>query len=145
MAQTQRLRDAVDGVIDPELVRRRTQEGWRLATLEWVQEVAGPVATQPVREEIPYGLQIAADCRFLEENPAERGTMLAMFEMIVQDIPISEIAVKLNQRGLRTRTHDEWTPSAVFNLLPRLIEVGQRTFSTQQWAEIRRGLMKRAG
>lgn len=101
--------------------------------------------TENWREEIPYGLQISADCRYLEENPTEKAIMLAMFEMIVQDMAVSEIAAHLNRRGHQTRDREDWTPSAVFNLLPRLIEVGQRTFATQEWAEIRRGLMRRAG
>lgn len=97
------------------------------------------------REEIPYGTQISSDCRYLVENPREQQIMLAMFELIVQDRPISEIAASLNQRGFATRDQADWTPSDVFNLLPRLIEVGQRTFASSEWAEIRRGLMRRAG
>lgn len=96
------------------------------------------------REEIPYGTQISSDCRYLEENPREQTIILAIFEMIVQDRPISEIAATLNQRGFVTRDGADWTASAVFNLLPRLIEVGQRTLATREWAEIRRGLMRRA-
>lgn len=137
MAQIERFRDELHaGQWDEDLLRRRTAEGWRLAAVEWVRETHA--GHPPVREEVPYGLQVSSDCRYLEVNPHEYGIMLAMFEMIVQDVSISEIATRLNQRGFLTRTQDRWTAPAVFQLLPRLIEAGQRTFGTAQWAELRR-------
>jgi len=87
---------------------------------------------------VPYGLKIAEDCVALEQDMQEREALLAMLEMIVQDKPLREIAEELNRRGFRTRASLQWTPGAVFDMLPRLIEVGPRVFSTQEWV-IRRG------
>jgi hypothetical protein len=46
--------------------------------------------------------------------------------------------VTLNQRGLQTRLKSTWTPGSVFDMLPRLIEVGPRVFSSEEWV-MRRG------
>jgi hypothetical protein len=43
------------------------------------------------------------------------------------------VAEELNRRGFRTRAGGDWSPVAVFNLLPRLIEVGPRIFSSEEW------------
>ena len=108
----------------------------------WEREVpddALPLAdiTQPV----PYGLKIAEDCVALEQDLREREALLVMLEMIVQDKPLSETAEELNRRGFRTRLNSMWTPGSVFDMLPRLIEVGPRVFSTQEWAMRRSKLM----
>ena len=59
-----------------------------------------------IKEEIPYGLQVAKDCRNLEENPVEKAAMMAMLAMIVEDRPLSQVAEGLNQRGFRMRSAD---------------------------------------
>ena len=61
-----------------------------------------------------------------------------MLEMIIQDKPLSEIAESLNQRGFKTRHKTKWTAGSVFDLLPRLIEVGPRVFTSDEWV-VRRG------
>ena len=93
-------------------------------------------------EEIPYGLRVATDCSRLEEDPQERQTLVQMMELIVQDYSITLIAAELNKRGLRTRAGGSWTPVAVFNMLPRLIEVGRNIFSTDEWEARRERLLK---
>ena len=137
MAKMERIRDA-----SFELIERRVREGWKLAAVEWVREIEGQ---EPARQEIPYGLRVSEDCRYLEEDPEERRAMLLMMELVVQDVRISDIAHQLNERGFRTRGGAAWTPPDVFQLLPRLIEAGQKTFATDEWAGIRRGLFKRVG
>ena len=47
-----------------------------------------------------------------------------MMELTIQDGPYSSIADELNRRGFRTREGVRWTPVSVFQMLPRLIEVG---------------------
>lgn len=91
-------------------------------------------------EEIPYGLQVTADQRYLRENPAEKQVLLQIMECIVQDKRFSQIAVELNARGHRTRDGEQWTPVAIFNLLPRLIEAGPKIFPTADWVERRQRL-----
>ncbi len=56
-----------------------------------------------------------------------------MMELTIQDGPYSSIADELNRRGFRTRDGVRWTPVSVFQMLPRLIEVGPTIFNTEDW------------
>jgi hypothetical protein len=129
--------------LSAEYVARRADEGWRPVAIEWEREGdEAAVIARDVVEEIPYGLQVSSDCHHLEENPAEKEVLVRIMEQIVQDQPISRIASELNRLGLRTRQGTKWSPVAVFNLLPRLIEAGPRIFSSEEWAERRAQLLK---
>jgi len=133
MANQERLRETISGPLDPDYLRRREASGWRLAVVEWVRESDEPQAKGPPREEVPYGMRVGADCVHLEEDASETQAMLLMLELIVQEIRLPQVADELNRRGFRTRAGSEWNPVAVFNLLPRLIEVGPRIFSSEEW------------
>lgn len=98
-----------------------------------------------MREEIPYGLKISADCRYLEENADEVRALMLMMEGIVADHRLSTIADDLNQRGLRTRDGELWTQVAVFHMLPRLIDFGPRLFAKEEWRERRKQIRVMAG
>ena len=137
----QRIREVPADPLDPTYWRNRREAGWRLVALEWEQSGESPQAPPP-QEEIPYGLRIGSDCKHLEEDPTEKETMLLIMEAIVQDRNLSEAAADLNRRGYKTRTGGKWGPSEVFQLLPRLIEMGPRIFPTEEWAQRRRSLMK---
>jgi TusA-related sulfurtransferase len=91
-------------------------------------------------EEIPYGLQVSDDCAGLVESPSETQAIMLALDMIVEDCPLSRVADALNRRGHLTRSGKPWTPSAVFNLLPRMIEVGPRVFASEEWMTRRRRL-----
>ncbi len=91
-----------------------------------------------ITEPVPYGLKIAEDCMALEQDVLEREALIVMLEMIIQEKSLSEIAQELNRRGFRTRHNSNWTPGSVFDMLPRLIDVGPRVFSTEEWV-VRRG------
>jgi hypothetical protein len=67
---------------------------------------------------------------------------MLMLELIVQDRTLSQVAAELNARGFRTRRGMEWGPASVFNMLPRMIEVGPNVFSQTEWAT-RRGRLLR--
>jgi len=143
MAKVERIREVVTGSVDLEYMRQKTEAGWKLVALEWRREIEGEGAPQQVVvEEIPYGLRVAADCSRLEEDPEERAVLMHMMELIVQDYSITLAAAELNKRGLRTRDGGHWTPVSVFNMLPRLIEVGPRIFSSDEWEERRERLLK---
>jgi len=143
MAKVERVREEIAAPPAPEYWRRMSEAGWRLAAVEWTREPAGSGAeTSEASEEIPYGLQIAADCVHLEPNPAEYEALMFMLELIVQDRGLTQVAVELNQRGFRTRRGTEWGPAAVFNLLPRMIEVGPHVFSQSEWAARRQRLFR---
>ena len=47
-------------------------------------------------------------------------------------------AAELARRGFAMRNGSPWTQTAVFQLLPRLVEVGPSIYSSAQWAELRR-------
>ena len=143
MARVERIREVVTGAVDLEYVRQKTEAGWKLVAMEWRREIAGDETQEAVfMEEIPYGLRVAPDCSRLEEDPQERGVLVQMMELIVQDYSITLVATELNKRGLRTRSGGLWTPVSVFNMLPRLIEVGPNIFSSDDWEARRERLLK---
>ena len=143
MAKVERIREMVTGSVDLDYVRQKTEAGWKLVAMEWRREIPGDETNEAVLfEEIPYGLRVAVDCSRLEEDPQERNVLVQMMELIVQDYSITLVASELNKRGLRTRSGGPWTPISVFNMLPRLIEVGPNIFSTDDWEERRTRLLK---
>lgn len=145
MAYFERMRDAITGslagtgLLAEDLIRQRTAAGWQLVSIDWRRELPDTEAASAgaFTEEIPYGLRISDDCKRLEVEPAENQTLLQMMEMLVQDFSFSTIASDLNEKGFRTRDGRRWNPVAIFNMIPRLIEVGPHLFSTDEW-EIRR-------
>jgi recombinase len=143
MTKVERIREVVTGSVDMDYVRRKTEAGWKLVAMEWRREVPGDESKEAVLvEEIPYGLRVASDCSRLEEDPRERAVLVQMMELIVQDYSITLVSSELNKRGLRTRAGGFWTPVSVFNMLPRLIEVGPTIFSSDDWEARRERLLK---
>jgi hypothetical protein len=139
MAYIERMRDMISGPLLEEIVHQRVAAGWQLVSVEWRREL--PDSEKPTDgaypEEIPFGLRISDDCKRLEVDPAENQALLQMMEMLVQDFPFSSIASDLNEKGFRTRDGKRWNPVTIFTMIPRLIEVGPRLFSTEEW-EVRR-------
>jgi hypothetical protein len=139
MAHFERIRDVVSGPFSPEIIAQRTTAGWQLVSIEWRREL--PDLESPTQgafsEEIPYGLRISDDCQRLEIDPTENRTLMLMMELLVQDFSYSSIVSDLNEKGLRMRDGRPWTRVAVFNMTPRLIEVGPRLFSTDEWQKMR--------
>ncbi len=134
MARLERVREVLSKPLEPEYLRLRAEDGWKLVALEWEREVEEPLRGQDhAREEIPYGLRVSDDCLHLVEDPAETQVLIQMLDGIVQDMPFSRIAAELNRSGLRTRSGSTWEPVFVFNMLPRLIQVGPRIFSSEEW------------
>lgn len=142
MAKVERIRELVTGSVDLEYMRQKTEAGWKLVALEWRREIEGEESPQIIVEDIPYGLRVASDCSRLEEDTQERSVLMQMMELIVQDFSITQAARELNKRGLRTRDGGYWTPVSVFNMLPRLIEVGPKIFSSDEWEARRERILK---
>jgi hypothetical protein len=67
---------------------------------------------------------------------------MLILEQIVKEKRISEIANQLNLAGYRTREGTPWGPTAVFNLLPRLIEAGPSLLKSAAWRERRASNVK---
>ncbi len=139
MPRVQHTREVLSNPLSSDDFERKARQGWKPVAIIWERQVDDdhpPLAdiTQPV----PYGLKIAEDCAALEQDVQEREALIVMLEMIVQDKSLSATAEELNRRGFRTRHNSNWTPGSVFDMLPRLIEVGPRVFSTEEWV-VRRG------
>ena len=141
MAKLERVREALSTAPSPDYWKQRSDAGWKLVAVEWSREAPGEPSSG-FREEVPFGMQVAGDCHELEENPDERQVLVLIMEMIVQDLQLSRVADELNRQGHRTRGGGKWGPNAVFNLLPRLIEVGPRMFSSEEWVARRQHLFQ---
>ena len=141
MAKVERIRQVLASPFGPDELKIQTEQGWRIVAIEWERELPhAEVEPAAMGEEPPFGLQVAKDAEQLEVNPTEREALFLMMELTVQEGPYSRIADELNRRGFRTRQGRLWTPVSVFQMLPRLIEVGPRIFSTQEWQERRERL-----
>ena len=71
--------------------------------------------------------------QLLEESPREWDAMTLMLKLICDDRRLSEVAEELNGAGYRRRDGSEWTQVAIFSLLPRLIEIGPRVYTSDEW------------
>jgi Recombinase len=143
MAEMERIREILTGPLDPEDVKRKTEAGWKLVAMEWVRpagEEHGKRAS--LLEEIPYGCRVANDCLHLEEDPVEMRALTRMLELIVQDRSMSRMAEELNRQGFRNRDGSSWNMVTVYNMLPRLIEVGPRILSGEDWRARRKQILK---
>jgi hypothetical protein len=134
MANLESMRENLGAGLTPQHIQERTSQGWRLAAVIWERDAAN---AGPTPEPIPYGATVAPDGVHLVDLPPEREVLVVMLEMIVADRPLSFIAEELNRRGFRNRQNNLWTPGAVFDLLPRLIDVGPRLVKSPDWPERR--------
>lgn len=135
---TQRQRQLLTTPLDDTQLQQRAQEGWRMVAVEWEREL--PVEAAAVHVDAPFGTQLSPETATLEINPAEWQALVLMMEMTVQEGPYWTIAEELNRRGFRTRSGDPWTPISVFQMLPRLIEIGPRIFASDDWKQRREHL-----
>jgi hypothetical protein len=143
MAKVERIRELMRVPVGPEYFKEKAEAGWKLVAVEWQRESeAGSEEAQKLIEDVPFGLRVAADCQLLEVVPTERDILVLMMDLIVQDQPLSKVADGLNQAGFRTRQGLPWSPVSVFNMLPRLIEVGPHIFSSDEWTARRERLMR---
>jgi hypothetical protein len=135
MAHFERIRDVISGPFSSEIIGQRTATGWQLVSIEWRREL--PDSEAPTEgafsEDIPYGLRISDDCQRLEIEPTENQALILMMDLLGQDFSYSHIVSDLNEKGFRTRDGRPWSRVAVFNMMPRLIEVGPRLFSSEEW------------
>jgi|SRR6185437_6447177 len=145
MPNKERIRETLTSLPTLEYLAERIQAGWTLTAIEW--ERPASAATAPAEpapephnwaEEIPYGLRVSDDCTRLVESPPEIEIVILALDRIVEDCPLSQVAEELNRKNYRTRDGQPWTPSALFQLLPRMIQMGPRLFTSEQW-QTRRG------
>jgi len=131
MKKTERVRQVVSGPIASVDLKQQAEQGWKLVALEWEREVDAPEEQLPL--EVPFGLRISPETQRLEEDPKERETLLEMMQLVVKEGSYTRIADELNRCGFRTREGARWTPVSVFEMLPRLIEVGPHLFRSAEW------------
>jgi hypothetical protein len=134
MPKKERIREAVTSLANPNYLTERAVAGWRLAALEWEREIPEQVEEPGVwSEDLPYGVQVSEDGSRLVENPSETKIVILALDMIVEDCPLSQVSTEMNRRGYRMRDGQPWTPTALFTLLPRMIQMGPRLFSSEEW------------
>ncbi len=139
MKKTERVRQVVSGALEAEAVKEQAEKGWKLVAVEWEREIE--TAENQLPGDVPLGLQIAAgETQRLEENPAEREILFHLMELIVQEGSYARIAEEINLRGFRTRQGTKWTAVSVFEMLPRLVEVGPHVFQSSDWKKRRQHL-----
>ncbi len=139
MASKERVRETVDELPTQQYLHERVESGWRLVALEWERDAEADASARWT-EEIPYGLQVSPDCSRLVQNPAEIEIIVLALDMIVDDCPLSRVAQELNRLGHQTRKGTPWTPSALFDLLPRMIQIGPKLFVSEEWTARRQRL-----
>ncbi len=142
MASIERFRQALSGPLDFEALQRRIQEGWRIVAFEWERQVVADGPQQPCSHEVPFGAQIAPDSAGLAENRTEMEVLFRMMELIVEEVPYTFIADELNRAGFRTRSGRRWSSVSVFEMLPRLIEVGPKILFSDEWHHRRQGVIR---
>jgi len=144
MAYFERMRDVISTRFSPDIIKQRTEAGWQMVSIEWRREL--PESETPPEggfsEDIPYGLRISNDCARLEVDQAEHQALMLMMELLVQDFSYSSIVSDLNEKGYRMRDGRPWNRVAVFNMIPRLIEVGPRFFNSEEWEKRRQRFAK---
>jgi hypothetical protein len=138
MPRLQHTREVLSNPLTAADLDRMARLGWKPVAVIWQRQVDDDQPLADITEPVPYGLKIAEDCVALEQDVQEREALIIMLEMIIQEKSLSATAEELNRRGFRTRHNSNWTPGSVFDMLPRLIEVGPRVFSTEEWV-VRRG------
>ncbi len=131
------VRDLVDETPPADLIEKRSAEGWKLIALEWERPSQTDSSAVLKTTEIPYGLRVADDCHSLEESPTEVEVLKTMLEMFVEDRSFGEVAETLNEQGYRDRAGHEWTQVSIFQLVPRLVEVGPDVFGSEEWSKTR--------
>ena len=137
MTRKEKLRESMTTMPSLEHLTTRIQAGWKLVAIEWERETetgAGPHPSEPPVEDIPYGLRVSDDCSGLVESQSERQVVITALDMIVDDQPLSRVDDELNRRGHTPRDGQPWTPTALFVLLPRMIEIGPRLFTSTDWS-----------
>jgi hypothetical protein len=141
MKKTERVRQAVTGSLDAAEVKQQAEKGWKLVAVEWEREVETAEGNLPT--EVPFGLRISPETQLLEEDPSERELLVLLMDLMVQEGSYARIAEEINRRGFRTRQGVAWSPVSVFEMLPRLIEVGPHVFHSPEWQKRRQSAQAR--
>jgi hypothetical protein len=135
MMKTERVRQAITGPLQQADLKQNSEKGWKVVAIEWEREVES--TQQRLPGEVPFGLELSPDTHQLVEDPDEREILFQLMELMVEEGSYARIAEEINRRGYRTRDGSRWTPVSVFEMLPRLIEVGPHVFRSEEWQKRR--------
>jgi hypothetical protein len=142
MNKTERVRQEISRSLTEADFRQRAENGWKLVAVEWEREIetleakaADQEKTPALPPNVPFGLQLDPETARMEENPWEREILFTLMELMTQEGSYSRIANEINRRGYRTRQGTAWSPISVFEMLPRLIEVGPHVFQSAEWQQ----------
>ena len=141
MKKTERVRQLLTGPLQDSDLTQNTEKGWKVVAIEWEREVEVPEERLP--GDVPFGLQMVSHTQHLVDDPNEREILFQLMELMVEEGSYARIADEINRRGFRTRDGSRWTPVSVFEMLPRLIEVGPHVFRSDEWEKRRRGTVLR--
>ncbi len=136
MARIERKHQVLSEPLTEQLLQLKASEGWRPVGVVWERTVEG-VEPDTSTEAVPYGLRVASDCSSLEPDAGEIDAMVHMLRGVVEEKSLSSIADALNHAGYRTRLGTEWKQTAVFHMLPRLIEVAPTIYSSEAWQALK--------
>ena len=136
MKKMERVRQAVTGPLQEADLKQNSEKGWKVVAIEWEREIE--TSEERLPGEVPFGLELAPDTHQLVEDPDEREILFQLMELMVEEGSYARIAEEINRRGFRTRDGSRWTPVSVFEMLPRLIEVGPHVFRSAEWQKRRR-------
>ena len=140
------LRDQIQQPVSLDYFQQRSAAGWKLKAIEWERDESEETAAAPALGETPspFGLELVPESARLLQKPEEVEVLMTILELIVVEKGVSHIAQELNARGFTTRRGAPWTSTAVFNLLPRLIEAAPDLLKSQSW-QTRRANVKPPG
>lgn len=141
MKKTERVRQVLTGPLQEADLKQNTEKGWKAVAIEWEREVE--TSEEALPGNVPFGLKLSGEACQLVDDPDEREVLFQLMELMVEEGSYARIAEEINRRGYRTRDGSRWTPISVFEMLPRLIEVGPHVFRSADW-EKRRGIPAKA-
>src|ERR1700691_3876838 len=99
MAKMQRIRESLEGNINPEHLKQRQEAGWRIVGVEWERVTEDDTVCASVAvQDAPFGSRVSGDCEHLEENPPEMQFLLSLMELIIQNISLTNIPEELNNK-----------------------------------------------
>ena len=133
------LRDEIESPVSLDYLHQRTSQGWKLKAVVW--ERADEAAADAHAEEplaAPYGIEVVPDSARLQPKQDELEVLQSILEMVVVEKGVTNIAEDLNSRGFTMRNGKPWTSTAVFDLLPRLIEAAPDILKRDDWQNRRK-------
>jgi hypothetical protein len=129
-----RFRDDISQPVTVDYFHQRLSQGWVIKAVEWAKpSEQDDSASSKDQEEVPYGQRISEDCGHLVEHPREIEVIGFIYDGIIAGERPTHIALALNERGYRTRRGSLWTAPAVYELMPRIIELSPRLQRRPDW------------